>query len=235
MKKYCFFIFCSASFSCFAQKEKWSVSISTGMAMWGPSASIRHQMNLQRFNDVSTSSLLGYSSNTHYPRKILQPSLMLRFSKKINKVRSAYVIIGQSDKGTVAGFKNRGYNDLWIAGSSFGPQPKIKYAIYQLAAGFMYNTGSRAKLIMAPSLFFVPYSSNNGEKHSSFVPGASFMARMPLGKERHQLGIDLLFDANLAPPIKMSVDEKAAEGFYMKTANMMHLSVGLACTFRKNK
>ncbi len=211
------------------------MSVSAGIGFGGPSASIKNQMNKQHFNDKGSFNFFGWTSTTKYPDGASEGSLLFRFSKKINKLKSLYFIVGQADKNEVTGFKDEGYVNLILFGSSVGPLPKVRYTVFQIGGGYLYQTSSRMKLGVVPSLFIVPYSANDSAKHTSFAPGASFTARIPLGKERRQLGFDLLFDANIAPPINMKVNEKTTEGFHMNKANMMQISTGIALTFRKLK
>lgn len=235
MKKLICLVAFLASISCFAQKEKWSVSVSGGMSVGGPAATIKNQMGKQGFDDKGSFNILIWTSTTQYPERSPEGSLLLRFSKKINNFKSLYFIVGQADKSEVTGFKDEGYVNLILIGSSVGPMPKVRYTIFQVGGGYLYQTSSRAKLGIVPSAFIVPYSANDSAKHTSIVPGVSFTARIPLGKEKKQLGFDLVFDANLAPPINMKINEKTTEGFHMNKANMMQISAGIALTFRKIK
>jgi hypothetical protein len=69
------------------------------------------------------------------------------------------------------------------------------------------------------------------ENHTSLVPGASFTARLPLGKEKKLFGVELVFEGNMAPPIQMKSGHN--DGFQAKNANMFSANAGLAFSLRK--
>jgi len=235
MKKLICFIACFSTVSAVAQEEKWFFSFSVGAGLGGPSASIKNKMRDQGFNETSSFDFLGFSSTTDYPIKHSDLSFHLRFGIRLNKLRSLYFILGQTDKGEVTGFKNQGYSSfLGIFGGSDGPRPTVTYTVYQVTGGYMYHTSSQIKLGLGPSLFIVPYSDNT-ESKTSVMPGVSLTARLPLGKGKKLFGLEVFCDANLAPPVTMNVTGKTAEGFEMKKANLIQLNAGLAFTVRKIK
>ena len=87
--------------------------------------------------------------------------------------------------------------------------------------------------MFGPSLFLFNYKPNNNERQTAFVPGASFTSRLPLGKEKRLFGIDLLLDASLAPPVKVDMKDTSPGAFKATKANMIHGSIGFACSFRR--
>ena len=229
-----------ASIPAFAQKEKWFVSFSAGAGIGGPSASIKSQMKKQGFDQTADYNFFGLSGSTSYPRKEAGGTFLLRFGKRMDARRSLYFIVGQTDKAEVSGFKNQGSSSfLGIIGGSYGPFPQVQYKVWQVTGGFLFQTSSCAKLGIGPSVFVIPYSLSNATgfayKHTSVMAGASLSARLPVGRERRQFGMDFMVDVNLAPPVSMKIDGESADGFHMKRANLIHASAGLAFTFRKLK
>jgi hypothetical protein len=235
MKKLFSAILCVVSLNAFSQASKWFVTVSVGGTVCGPAASIKNQMKKQGFDDTGTSNFLGWTSTTDYPDKMQDPSLLVTFGIKQNNHRTLYFTLGQLEKSEVWGLRNTGYSDfLGIIGGSDGPTPVVKYTTYQLTAGYMYSFAkSRVKLGVGPSLFFVKYASGMsytvGETKTTVMPGVSGSARLPLGKEKKMFGVELFVETNIAPPVKMDVDEHKAEyQFQMKSANMISANFGIA-------
>jgi hypothetical protein len=235
MKKFFAFLFCLVSLNAFAQSSKWFFSVAPGYAIGGPSASIRHQMVQQGFDETSSYNFFGLTGTNNYPTRTWNASILVRAGVKMTERRSLYFVAGLADRSKVTGFKNEGYGDLLgILGSSYGPMPTISYSVYQLTAGYMYASArSRAKLGLGPSLFLFNYSMNNGEKHGALVPGASFTGRFPFGKERRLFGVELVLEANLAPPVKMKTGQTDEKSFHPGKANMISMNLGVAFSFRK--
>lgn len=221
------------------KKEKWFLSFSSGTGLGGPSLSIKKQMNDQGFNQSAEYNFFGWSGVTDYPKKSVEASLLLRAGKAISDKKSIFLIAGRREKGSVKGFIGQGSSSFFgIIGGSYGFQPSVEYAVYELTAGYLYNTRSHSRVGFGPSVFLVPYTVNNAryeeKKYSAFIPGVSFTARVPLGREKRMVGLDLVFDAQLAPPVKMKVEEEEADGFHMRRANMMRASAGLALSLRQH-
>ena len=219
-----------------AQVSKWFVSISTGGGIGAPSASLKHQMIQQGFNQTSSFNFLGITGTTNYPEKNVSGYTLLRFGKLLRDRKSLFFIAGISEKGEVIGFKNQGYVDfLGILGGSAGPRPTVKYSIYQAGAGYQYDAiKTRAKLGLGPSLFLMKYKMNEEESKSAMVPGMIFTGRFPLGRERKLIGFELVLDAKLAPPVKMKTDsEKGPDSFVPGKVNMYNATVGIALCFRR--
>ena len=236
MKKsfYTFVLIISCT-SLFGQSKKWFFSLNPGINIGGPSASIRHQMKVQGFDQTSSYNFFGWAGTTDYPRVVKHLSFLVRGGYSVNAHKSIYFVAGLSSKGTVSGFKGTGYADLFFISGSTGIMPEVAYNLYQLTGGYQYQSAkSRAKLGLGPSLFFYNYSIDRGPKRTSLMPGASFSGRFPFGREKRLFGIDLLLETNIAPPVKMKDNEKATEtGYKPGKANLISLNAGLAFSFRK--
>jgi hypothetical protein len=224
--------------NCFAQTKNWFVSFSIAPAFGGPSASLKSQMKAQGYGDQAESTFHIFGSGTtSYPRGG-STAYLLRGGKKISDRKSIYFVAGISEKATVEGFHSQGWSDglFGLFSGTYGKYVAVSYTTYQLTAGYMYSfSNSRAKLGFGPSVYILNYgtSTDYSEKdnHSSFVPGASFTARLPFGKERKLFGIELVFEGNMAPPIQMKSDH--TQDFQPKNANMFSGNIGLAFSFRK--
>jgi len=224
--------------NCFAQPNKWFVSFSAAPTIGGPSASLKKQIIEQGFNQTSTFNFLGLSGDTKYPLAKKDASILMRGGKKLNDRRSIYFVVGQVAAGSVEGFKNEGYSDFFgIFGGSYGQSIVINYNAYQLTAGYLYSfPNTRAKVGFGPSIFLFDYSITenyeNRQSHTSVVPGATFTARLPLGKEKKVFGIELVFEGNAAVPAKMK-NEMSQTGFHPGKANMFSANAGIAFRFQK--
>jgi hypothetical protein len=235
MKKFFSVLLVLINISCFGQTSKWFVSFSINPAIGGPSASLKSQMRAQQFDDdaISTFVIFG-SGTTHYPRGGATAFLM-RGGKKLSDYKSLYFVAGISESATVEGFRAQGWSDgiFGLFAGTYGEKISISYSIYELTAGYQYSfSNTRSKIGFGPSLFLFHYSNNGyNEQHSSVVPGASFTARVPLGREKKLVGFELVLEGNLAPPVKMKYDH--TDGFRPGSINMIHANAGLALSFRK--
>lgn len=224
--------------SCFAQTNKWFVSFSLAPTFGGPSASIKSQMRAQGYGDQAQSTFVIFGSgNTSYPRGG-SVAYLLRGGKKINDHKSIYFVAGICEKAKVEGFHAQGWSDgfFGLFAGTYGKYVAVDYTTYQITTGYMYSfSNSRAKLGFGPSIYILQYSNTTDfsakDNHSSLVPGASFTARLPLGKERKLFGIELVFEGNMAPSVKM--ESEKTDGFQPKNANMFSGNIGLAFSFRK--
>lgn len=238
MKKLLAVMLVVINISCFAQANKWFVSFSSTPTIGGPSASMKNQMTKQGFNETSSFSFLGWSANTEYPVAVKDVSLLIRAGKKISDRRSIYFVAGQTTGGSVSGFKNEGYSDfLGIFSGSYGQHVEIDYNIYQLTAGYLYSfPNTRTKIGIGPSVFVYNYdiieNYSNRKKHISVMPGATFTARIPLGREKKLFGVELVFEGNAAPPVKMKGNTGETD-FQPGNANLLSANVGLALSFRR--
>jgi len=224
--------------SCFAQAKNWFVSFSATPTIGGPSASLKKQMIDQHFDQTSAFNFLGFEGTTTYPVVIKDGSLLLRAGAKLNDRRSIYFVVGQSTAGRVEGFKNEGYSDfLGIFGGSNGQNIAVDYKVYQFTAGFLYSfPDTRSKIGFGPSFFLVDYSVtenyNRKQNETALSPGATFTARVPLGKEKKLFGVELVFEGNAAMPVKMK-GEMEESNFQPGTVNMFSANIGIAFCFRK--
>jgi hypothetical protein len=224
--------------SCFAQASKWFVSFTAAPSLGGPAASLKSQMKNQGYGDQSETSLVIYGSGTtKYPRGGAV-ALLASGCKRINDHKSIYFVAGTSEKATVKGFDAEGYSNgfFGLFAGTYGNHVSVSYTTYQLTAGYMYSfSNSRTKFGFGPSVYLLNYGISENfapkEKHSSIVPGIAFNSRIPFGKERKLIGIDFVFNGNMAPPVKMKSNPK--NGFQPKNANMFSANAGLALTFRR--
>ena len=121
----------------------------------------------------------------------------------------------------------------------------INYKVYQLGAGFEHTLpNTKIKLGYGPSLYLFSYiyNFNKSDRNTSLVPGANFSGRVPLGKEKRRIGVELVADVNLAPSAKMkALHYTYNDGTADKTELLIQESkvimvqgmAGLALTFRK--
>jgi len=222
--------------NCFAQANKWFFSISAGPTIGGPSSSLKKQIVDQNFDQTSSFNFFGLEGTTNYPVVQKDAALLVRGGVKLNERRSIYFVVGQSAAGSVEGYKNEGYADLILIGSSYGQSIKLDYNTYQLSAGYLYSfPNTRIKIGFGPSFFLSDYSitenDNNKESHTAISPGATFTARLPLGKEKKLFGVELVFEGNAAAPIRMKGDMQET-GFQPGTVNMCSANIGIAFCFR---
>jgi len=224
--------------TCFAQAKNWFVSFSATPTIGGPSASLKKQMVDQSFDQTSSYNFLGLEGTTKYPVVTKDGSLLLRAGVKLNDRRSIYFVVGQSTAGRVEGFKNEGYSDfLGLFGGSYGENIAVDYKVYQFTAGFLYAfPHTRSKIGFGPSFFLVDYSvtENDNSNQSETAPsaGATFTARVPLGKEKKLFGVELVFEGNAAMPVKMK-GEMEETNFDPGTVKMFSANIGIAFCFRK--
>jgi hypothetical protein len=240
MKKLILSIFVLAGMNAFGQASKWFVSLTPSSAFGGPFASINNQMKKQGWGEASSFNFLGLTGTINYPVGEKNPGVLLRIGKRISDFKTVYMVAGISNSGYVGGFKNEGYTDLLgIFGGSIGDWATIHYKVLQFTGGYLYSfPKTRAQLGFGPSVFILNYNvtqtgRSGGETHASFVPGATFTARLPLGKEKRLFGIDLIVEGSLAPPAKMKVDDKSITAFDPGKVNMIHGTAGLAFCLRQ--
>ncbi|MGZ3846953.1 MAG: hypothetical protein ACXVBH_12895 [Flavisolibacter sp.] len=237
MKKFFSLLLVIININCFAQANKWFVSLSTGSTIGGPSASLKKQIIDQHFDQTSEFSFFGLEFSTKYPIVTKDAALLLRGGYKLNDRKGLYFVAGRSAKGSVQGFKNEGNSGFWLIGGSYGQNIEIDYTTYQLTAGYLYSfPNTRFKAGFGPSLFLLSYSTTenyfNKQSHSALVPGATGTARIPLGKEKKLFGVELVFEGNAAVPVKMKGDFKES-GFKPGNVNMLSANIGLAFSFRR--
>lgn len=237
MKKLFVIMLAVINLNCFAQPKNWFVSFSITPAFGGPSASLKSQMKRQGYGDQaeSTFHLFG-SGTTSYPTGG-SVAFLARGGKRITDHKSIYFVAGVAEKATIEGFHAQGWSDgfLGLFAGTYGDYVSVSYTTYQLTAGYMYSfSNTRVKIGFGPSIYILNYgtSSNYEAKnnHTSLVPGASFTSRLPIGKEKKLFGVELIFEGNMAPPVKMKSDHTGS--FQPRNANMFSANAGLAFTFR---
>lgn len=224
--------------NCIAQSKDWFMSFSIAPAFGGPSSSLKSQMRAQGYGDQSESTFNIFGSgNTSYPRGG-SVAFLARGGKKINNHKSIYFVAGISEKATIEGFHAQGWSDgfFGLFAGTYGEHVSVTYTTYQLTAGYMYSfPDTRAKIGFGPSIYILNYGSDinytTKDNHTAFVPGASFTARLPLGKEKKLFGVELFVEGNAAPPVKMKSEH--SDGFQPKNANMFSGNGGLAFTFHR--
>ena len=237
MKKILTLICCIISLSCFAQTSKWFVSFFTGGKVAGPPVSINHQMREHGYDQTAVYNFI-WSGTVDYPVEDIQPTLLLMAGKRISDCKSVYIIAGRSAKGVVSGFRGDGYTDFFgIFGGSTGAYIDVPYSIYQLGGGLMYSfPHTRTKLAAGPSFFLFQYggASYTGiNKHQTFIPGVSALLKVPFGREKKLVGVDLIIELNLATPAKIEGEEAPLKTLELDKVNMIHGAVGLALSFRR--
>lgn len=239
MKKLSFVLLLIISLNSFGQASKWFVSFSTAPVFGGPAASLKKQMRTQGYDDNAESTFVIFGSGTtRYPRGEAL-AVLARGGKRISENKSLYFVGGISGTANIEGFKAEGYSNgiFGLFAGTYGKHVSVKYTSYQLTAGYQYSfQNTRAKLGVGPTVYLLHYRtdynfSEKGKSQLSVTPGVSFMARIPLGREKKLFGIDLLFEGNMAPPVKMK--SNSAESFQPKNANMFSFSTGLAFSFRR--
>jgi len=245
MKKSIFLLIISSNLAvlCSAQASKWFVSLTSGPVWGGPGGSIKRQMVKQGFDDQSHFIFLGADFTSDYPKKSNGASFMIRGGKKQKENRSIYFAAGIADKGSVRGYKSKGtFSSWWLFGGTDGNQITIDYDVYSIGAGYQYSfPKTRSKLGLGPTAFLFNYQmqTNHQEtvKKSSIIPGASFNARVPLGREKKLFGVELFANANLALPAKMKQLQTSGTSseatFNSCRVNMIHATAGLAFSFRR--
>ena len=229
-----------------AQTANWFVSFQTGTGWGGPKGSIKKTLIKNSFNQTSYFNFLGLSGKIAYPISSSGVPALLKVGKKVKGNKSIYLLGGLTGNGEVSGFRNEGYSDfLGLFGSSVGMHVRINYNVYQLGAGFEHTLpNTKIKLGYGPALYLFNYKHSNdveGGSNNSLVPGASFTGRVPLGKEKRRIGVELVADVNLAPPAKMKTlhysfndgtAEKTVALIPQSNVSMVQGMAGIALTFR---
>ncbi|MFL5741849.1 MAG: hypothetical protein ACJ75B_16625 [Flavisolibacter sp.] len=238
MKKVLVTLICLSSLSAQSQSSKWFVSLSPGFQFGGPLVSVKKQVAAQGFNGSKSVDFFGTEFNSQFPQVEKGASFLVRVGKRINTYKSIYFTGGIASSGHITGFKPDGtYSNYILFGGNGGEWMVFKYKILQFGAGYEYSfPRSHIKLGVSPSIYLLHYSiTPNLDQYdykTSIVPGISGMVRLPLGKEKHLVGVDLIGEAGIAPPAKMSAGKESS--FQPGSANMIHATVGLALSFRKS-
>lgn len=231
--------------SAFSQTPKWYLSVSTGAVWGGPKGAIKSKFENNGFNQTSTFNFFGWGGSTNYPIVSSGLPVLFKAGKKIKDNRSVYLMAGTSAAAEVSGFKNDGTNSGLFG--SLGTHVHVRYKVLQVAVGMEYNLRkSRIKLGYAPGVFLLRYSHVPGmdkvKKETAVVPGLALTGRLPLGKEKRRIGMELVADINLAPPATIQEQYKTSiDGNFNSTevqvlsptkVSMVHGMAGLALTYR---
>jgi hypothetical protein len=231
----------------FAQPPKWYLSVSSGAGWGGPKGSIKSKFEKTGFNNTSSFNIIGIGGSTQYPVVYSGLPLLVRAGKRLKGAKSIFLIAGTSAAAEVSGYKKEGSFSGFIGGT-LGTHIFIRYKVMQVTAGMEHTMPkSRLKLGYAPSAFLLRYSNVPGglesKKTTSVVPGLALTGRLPLGKEKRRVGVELVADVNVAPSatIKeqyktMTDDNGSSKEVQVLSAtkvSMVHGMAGLALTFRK--
>ncbi|HEX6334212.1 MAG TPA: hypothetical protein VFZ78_08285 [Flavisolibacter sp.] len=237
MKKLMTTLLILVSLASFAQNNKWFVSVSSNRNFGGPAASIKKQMNRQGFNHTSLATFFGITISEDHPVINKSPNLMLHAGKRIDARKSVYIAAGIADISEVSGYKIEGNpSGFWLLDGTYGNNPSVKTKLYQLSVGYLFSEKRRAKWGVAPSLFVMDYTLTNydeSDRHTAFTAGITGTARIPLGRERRLVGVDLITALNLVPPVKMKSGKADSRYFSPGSVNMIFGSLGLALSFRR--
>jgi hypothetical protein len=219
---YFFLISLFFSLSSFCQAENFFVSASISGGFGGPTSAIR--------SDVSGSG---------YQKTVLgsghAPSLILKAGMKINKFHSLYLLYGQYDQTSAAGSKIIGSINVWGVWTITNRERiKVNVKTIQYGAGYQFEfPKSRWKLGVGPSLLVMNYDvrkdENTVEASRQVKPGASFSARVPIGKGKKPFGVEFIADLTLAQPVTL-----VAEANWRRpmSASMTRGTFGIAFTYR---
>jgi hypothetical protein len=226
----------------FGQTSKWFITVAAAPTMGGPSAGIKKNMQRSGFDHLTSYSFFGWTGSTQYPVVEKNPAVLVTVGKKVNEFKSLYITGGVAASGTVSGFRSYGSYDYLLWSGEMGNSVKIAYSLWQLSAGYQYRLpGTRAKLGFGPDLFVFRYCEQEEEQnHAAILPGVSGQLRLPLGRERRRLGLELFLEAQVGPPARTRAYSKTyeADGRTYTTvlekgnASVTQLLAGLSFAFR---
>ena len=233
----------------FAQNTKWYISVGSGYGWGGPNGSLKNEFEKRGYNQTSTTVILFASFGTKYPQAYSGVPVTVRGGLQLKENLNLFAIAGTSTSGEVTGYKNTSNEIatfLGIFGGSIGTFVSIDYKVTQVAVGLEHQMkGSRIKLGYAPAAFLMRYHNRHSihtAKKTAFVPGVALTGRLPLGKEKRTVGVELISGINLGPPATIREQIYTADnGIGTKTVlpatkvNMVHGKAGLALTLRKKK
>jgi hypothetical protein len=234
MKKILLALACFAWVSSFAQKNKWSISVSASPGIGGPKNSIVTTMKKQGFDETMSFNFFGLTGVVTNPNSEKAGTYLLRVSVRQKINRSLFFVGGLSNQGTVSGFRSTSGDSLFPWTLSF---PIVDYRVWQLSGGYQFDQkNSWLKFAIAPSLFFYNYGLKfrESDRKTSLVPGINLSGRLPLGKGKRTFGVELFADGNIALKAKMKDLQETIHSAPLKESkvNMMHATAGLLFTFR---
>lgn len=223
-----------------AQQSNWAFSIRGGFGWGGPKTTFKTSMIGNGFNQTNS----GWLGKSNYPRVHPSFALLVKGGKQVKANTSFFVMGGLTGTGTVEGFTKENYGGTgWIDLSS-GTFVEVTYRIMQLTAGLEHRLpNSNLKIGYGPSVYFFNYRNRDdaSETYNAVVPGFAVSGTIPLGKERHTIGVALVTEMNLALPAQLQPlhhhynesGENRKVAFVNKTsATMTQGMIGLAFTLR---
>jgi hypothetical protein len=211
------------SLSSFCQADKFFVSISSSLGFGGPAPSIQSTMKSLQY---TKKTFLGSGHS---------PSLILKTGLKVNEYHSLYLIFGQFDQASVSRFRTTGYESFWgLWDYKVGEKITVNFTTMQYGVGYQFEfPESRWKLGLGPSVFVLDYEvSTNSPTFKSdrkVTAGASFSARIPIGKGKKAVGIEFVSDLTLAPSVTLQTE---AYRLHNVSASMCRGTFGVAFTYR---
>lgn len=219
----CFFSFCllkAQTNETGVTRDNWFASFVTGYSIGGPKASFNNALNDQYYN-LPESSFFG---TINYPITGYKMPVLFMAGKKISKYGSLYVVAGQSNGGKAQGYN--GTNSI-----------SFDYSVLQFTFGYQLSfPNTHFKVGLGPGLLvFKNNPSLNYQSvasQSSTVPAATINVRVPFGPEKKLFGIELFFQLNIAPSVKMNEIVGETSVFQTTTINMSSAIIGIAFAFR---
>jgi hypothetical protein len=249
MKKALFLLFMMVAVAgtAAAQGSKWFVSVATGAPYGGPGVSMKKNFRRDGLDGTESFAVLFFGGTTKYPVNMWNPSLLLKFGKRLSEKRSWFAVAGLSSSGEAEGYKRNGEAGLLfpIFYSTSGTHVTVKYQVLQFGAGYQYHYAkTRTKLSVAPSLFVYRYKNTRAlqkQQYAAIRPGMAFSGRLPLGKEKKLFGVDVIADLNLVPPVKMKTlttetvtdSGKITTTLNSGSVNLVHGMLGFAFSLRR--
>jgi hypothetical protein len=124
-----------------AQGSKWFVSVATGAPYGGPGASMKKNFRRDGLDGTESFAVLFFGGTTKYPVNMWNPSLLLKFGKRLSEKRSWFAVAGLSSSGEAEGYKRNGETGLLfpIFYSTSGTHVTVKYQVLQFGAGYQYH------------------------------------------------------------------------------------------------
>jgi hypothetical protein len=199
-------------------QPKWFFMLSGGVTVSGPGGTLEQKLKEDGFNTTSNSWSIFPASPVTYPHVFHKVPFFFTIGRRVTSKGSVLVMAGRSDAAEARGFTGN-------AGIS------IPYKIYQLTAAYQFNfSGSRLKLAAGPSAFHFTYgpSSPSATEGGTWKPGLSFTGRVPMGKEKKTVGLELFLLLNLASRVNTEEMSTIGNKLTPGSLNMIHGVIGLS-------
>ncbi|MGN6249884.1 MAG: hypothetical protein ACTHNG_16145 [Ginsengibacter sp.] len=218
------------SLSMYAQTSKWFVTFTVGYQLAGPSGSIKKSQTENRYNVPETIVFFSSGPQT-FPYVSHSLSLLGMVGKKISNRASVYLLFGLPGAAEVHGYDGRFGNN-------------IKYQVYQFTAGYQLSfSNSRSKIGAGPTIFFLQSGKNNHDQpgnkitdnHSAVKPGVSFMGRVPFGKGRKLVGLELFGQLNVSSRATFEDYNSYYNRSEAYNMNMVEGVIGLSVALSENR